>query len=50
MFSYRTQQGFEVWILPMFGDRKPFPFIQGKGNECIRDLLARRAMGCLRVE
>jgi Tol biopolymer transport system component/predicted Ser/Thr protein kinase len=32
MFDYRTQKGFEVWILPMFGDRKPFPFIHGKGT------------------
>ena len=35
MFDYRAAQGegFDVWILPMFGDRKPFPFIQRKGND-----------------
>ena len=23
----------DIWILPMIGDRKPFPFLQGDGNK-----------------
>lgn len=25
--------GWDVWILPLFGDRKPFPFLNGAANE-----------------
>jgi len=35
LFDYRARQGegYDIWVLPMFGDHKPFPFIQGKGND-----------------
>jgi len=32
LFDYRTEQSYEIWALPLFGDRKPFPLIQGKGT------------------
>ncbi len=27
------QTGYDVWVLPMAGDRKPFPFVQGKSTD-----------------
>jgi dipeptidyl aminopeptidase/acylaminoacyl peptidase len=35
MFDYRVHQGepYDIWILPMFGDHKPFPFVQRKGTD-----------------
>jgi Tol biopolymer transport system component len=35
LFDYRSGpgEGYDVWILPMFGDRKPYPFIERKGND-----------------
>jgi eukaryotic-like serine/threonine-protein kinase len=35
LFDYRAgrEEGFDVWVLPMFGDRKPYPFIQRKGTD-----------------
>ena len=29
----RSNTGSDIWILPMFGDRKPFPFLQTPFNE-----------------
>jgi serine/threonine protein kinase len=28
-----TGDGFDLWILPLFGDRKPFPYITGAGDQ-----------------
>ncbi len=35
LFDYRVRQGegYDIWVLPMFGDHKPFPFIQSTGND-----------------
>jgi len=35
IFDYRARpaDGYDIWVLPMFGDRKPYPFIEGKGND-----------------
>ncbi|MHB8653153.1 MAG: protein kinase domain-containing protein [Terriglobia bacterium] len=31
--DYKGQTKFDIWVLPMFGDRKPFPFLQTEFNE-----------------
>ena len=28
-----TKTGYDIWILPMTGERKPYPFLQGEFNE-----------------
>jgi len=28
-----TGDGFDLWILPLFGDRKPFPYVTGPGDQ-----------------
>ncbi|PYV94113.1 MAG: hypothetical protein DMG90_00565 [Acidobacteria bacterium] len=28
-----TGDGFDLWVLPLFGDRKPFPYITGPGDQ-----------------
>jgi eukaryotic-like serine/threonine-protein kinase len=28
-----TGDGFDLWILPLFGDRKPFPYVAGPGDQ-----------------
>jgi eukaryotic-like serine/threonine-protein kinase len=35
LFDYigRKNTGTDVWALPLFGDRKPFPVVQGSANE-----------------
>jgi eukaryotic-like serine/threonine-protein kinase len=34
LFDYRLRHNdaFDIWVLPTFGDRKPYPFIQGQGT------------------
>jgi Tol biopolymer transport system component/tRNA A-37 threonylcarbamoyl transferase component Bud32 len=29
----QTKTGYDIWILPMTGERKPYPFLQGEFNE-----------------
>ncbi len=31
--TYDPKTRFDVWVLPMFGDRNPFPLLQGEFNE-----------------
>lgn len=31
--NYRGETNWDIWILPLFGDRKPFPFLQTQFNE-----------------
>ena len=36
MFRYgfsNAGDGFDLWILPLFGDRKPFPYVTGPGDQ-----------------
>ena len=28
-----TEDGFDLWLLPLFGDRKPFPYVKGPGDQ-----------------
>ena len=39
----------ELWALPLFGDRKPFAFVQGNFNADLRPILAQRPLRCLCV-
>lgn len=31
--TYRPTQGGDIWVLPLAGERKPFPFVQSEFNE-----------------
>ncbi len=31
--TFNTQTGADIWVLPLQGDRKPFPFLSTKSNE-----------------
>ena len=42
--------GNDLWVLPLFGDRKPFPYLQTRFSEYLRTVLARWAVGRVRVE
>jgi Tol biopolymer transport system component len=34
LYTLQTNRGFDdLWVLPLFGDRKPFPFLQTRFNE-----------------
>ena len=49
LFDYTSKKtkATDIWALPMFGDRKPFPVVQSRGNRLLRNVLSGRQMGGL---
>ena len=39
----------DIWVLPLFGDRKPFPYLQTEFNEQYAKLCSKRPVAGLRL-